>query len=125
MAALLGHPHEQRMVFAVEAGPPRDRRLDDSSRFIVSLPAAQQTMAPEDPPRVGIDDEDRAARGIQHDGIGGLGTDAREIEKPAPERLGRLSEETAEAHPVLSLEQREETAEGPRLLPVEAGGPYE
>ena len=112
---LLAGAHQERVELVEERGVVRQVRHEEPLHGRVVRVGRDQPVARQDPPRVGVDDEDRSAGGIEGDGVGGLRSDAGDPAKLGAERGEREGEKPAEAPSV-----------APRDVPGEgrgAGGP--
>jgi ABC-type nitrate/sulfonate/bicarbonate transport system substrate-binding protein len=81
-----------------------------------------QAVARQDPPRVGVDDEDRTAGGIERDGVGRLWSDAGDPAKLGAEGREREGEEPPETAPVPACHVAREGAEPVGLHAKRPGG---
>jgi hypothetical protein len=59
-----------------ERGVVREMAHQERLHGLIVGVRGHQPMARQDPPGVGVHEEDRSARGIERDGVGRLGTDA-------------------------------------------------
>lgn len=114
---MLAHRHQKRVVLVEEPRIARQVPLEKGADLLVAGPWRDKPMAGEDPPRVGVHDEDRAPQGVEQDAVGGLGADAGDVEQLAPERIHRDACHQPEASPVAVPEVGEKGGEPPRLDP--------
>ncbi len=84
---------EEGVVLLVELEIPWDVLLEHPFQIRIALVPPDQPQAGEDPPGVGVDHEGGLFRGVEDNGIGGLGADARHRKEPFPERFGRQGKE--------------------------------
>jgi hypothetical protein len=73
------------VVFVEEPGVAWQVTLEQGADLLVAGPMPEEAVAGQDPPRVGIHDEDRPPEGVEQDAVGRLGTDARHGEEFEPE----------------------------------------
>src|SRR5688572_27283262 len=76
-AGLLRDPYDLAVEVAPEPGIDGQAPAEEPLDLLVRLPSAQETQPSEHAAGVGIDDEGRVSRGVEHDAVGGLGADAR------------------------------------------------
>jgi ABC-type nitrate/sulfonate/bicarbonate transport system substrate-binding protein len=97
---LLTGADQERVELVEEPGVVRQVSHEERLHGRVVRVRLDQPVPRQDPPRVGVDDEDRAAGRIQRDGVGGLRSDAGNPTKLGAERGEREGEQPAEASPV-------------------------
>ena len=94
---LLADADQERVEFVEERGVMRHVRHEEHLHGRVVRVRRHQAVAGQDPPRVGVDDEDRTAGGVERDGVGGLRSDTGNPAKLGAERGKRKGEKPAEA----------------------------
>jgi hypothetical protein len=96
--------------------------LEKVARVLVAGAVGQQSVAREQPARVGVGHEHRPARRVQQDGVDGFGTESSDPEHLAPERGERRAAHALEATAETLQQPAGEGLEPARHEPVRAGG---
>ncbi len=120
-AVLLAHPHKERVVFVIQGGVPRQRGLDLPAHRFVGLAAIEKTVPAEDAAGVGVNHENRMARRIQDNGVGGLRPDTGHAQQLFPQVVRRQAQKPFKTAVMAPLQQSQERLQLRRLL-VEIAG---
>lgn len=95
--------------------------MEELLEFVVLGVLRRQSVAVENPPGVGVDDEYRTAEGVEQNRIRGLRADAVAVEQLGSQGFGRPSLEARDS--ALLVEPMEEPEQTPGLEVVESGRP--
>jgi hypothetical protein len=119
----LAHRDEERVQLVEERGIRRQVRFEKGARGLIARVRGDQPMPREHAPRVGVGDEDRAVRGIEEDGVGGLGTHPRHREQLGTQGPERRAPQAAKPSVEPMEEPARELTKPPCLQLVRAGAP--
>src|SRR5256712_12580869 len=88
-AVRLADSHEQRVKLVEQAGIGRQVCLEPRAGLFVTRRWADQTVASENAPRIGVGDEHWPTHGIEEDCIGCLRTESGDLEQAPAQRAER------------------------------------
>jgi len=113
-AVLHRHPDEEGVVLVEERRVVGEVRHEQGLEGRGVGGGRDDPVTREHPAGVGVDDEDRSARGVEQDGVGGLGPDPGDAQELGPESPHRLAEHPTQVAAVTGGQVIHEGAEAPR-----------
>ena len=104
--------NDQSVEFIIQGYVGSEVALEELADVFVTEPRVGKAVTLQDAAGVGIDDEDRMLRGVEKDGVGGLGTDAADGEQLIAQRWCWNSKHFAERALVVAAEETDEGFQG-------------
>src|SRR5262245_49037711 len=117
-AVRLSEGNEQRVEFVEERGIGRQVSFDEGARLLVTGLAPGETMSSQNPPRIGIGDEDGPAGRVEQNGVDRLRAEPGYAQQLAAQRGQRLAAQPLPAASEPFEQPHREVVNALRLEPI-------